>query len=138
MSPSNHLQKGIPFLEQKISDKYFSNGVFVQELKSTMPSWKAWFEKLLQIKAKFCLINFEEMKVNIMQELRPAVRFLGFHINEDLEKCILKHQEGEFHRPEKSKDEIDKIVSLIPPGYLKILVKMKEDVLAKLKSTSSC
>ena len=53
-------------------------------------------------------------------------------------QCILKNQEGDFHRPEKSKDEINKILSFIPPGDLEKYFKMKEDVFQMLKNVSSC
>ena len=103
-----------------------------------MPAWKAWFEEMLQIKAKFCIINYDEMKKNVIEELKPAVQFLGYDINKDLETCILKNQEGEYHRPEKSKDEINQIFSLIPPGELETYLKMKDEVLEMVKNVSSC
>ena len=83
-------------------------------------------------------MNFDEMKVNLMKELRSAVKFLGYDINEKLEECILKNQEGTFHRPEKSKDEINKIMSLIPPGELEEIFKTKNEVLTMLKNASTC
>ena len=48
MSPSNHLKNGIPFTKQKMTDEYFAQK-FVKELRDTMPAWKAWYEKILQI-----------------------------------------------------------------------------------------
>ena len=59
-------------------------------------------------------------------------------ISTELEQCILKNQEGDFHRPEKSKDEINKILSFIPPGDLETYFKMKEDVFQMLKNVTSC
>ena len=53
-------------------------------------------------------------------------------------RCILINQEGTHHRPEKSKDEINRIISLIPPNDFKRYSKMKEDVLQMLKKASSC
>ena len=137
MSPSNKLKKDLHFTEQKINDEYFAKD-FVQDLKHLMPAWKKWYEKLLQIDAKFCLLNYEKLKMNIMDELKPVVRFLGYEINAELEQCILKNQEGEFHRQEKSKDEISKILSFIPPGELETYSKMKEDVFQMLKNVTSC
>ena len=103
-----------------------------------MPAWKAWFEEMLQIKAKFCLINYDKMKKNVIEELKPAVQFLGYDINNELETCILKNQEGEYHRPEKSKEEINKILSSIPPGELNSYYKIKDDILEELQNINSC
>ena len=137
MSPSNKLKRGLHFTEQKINDEYFAKD-FIQDLKHQMPAWKNWYEKILQIDAKFCLLTYEKLKINIIEELKPAVQFLGYEINAELEQCILKNQEGDFHRPEKSKDEINKILSFIPPGDLETYFKMKEDVFQMLKNVTSC
>ena len=113
MSPSNEyandLKRGILYTKQKISNEYFEKD-FIEDLKTIIPAWKAWFEKLLKINAKFCLVNYDKLKTNVIEEIRPAVNFLGFEINEELEKCILTNQEGTNHRPEKSKDEILSVI----------------------------
>ena len=83
-------------------------------------------------------MNFDKMKVNLMEELRPAVKFLGYDINEKLQECILKNQEGYHHRPEKSKNETDKIMSFISPSELEEILKTKNEVLAKLEDASIC
>ena len=137
MSPSNKLINGLPFTLQKMKDRYFIHD-FARDLKIIMPAWKAWFEKILQINAKFCLISYDEMKINSMEKLRPVVKFLGFEINNELEQCIMKNGEGNYHRPEKSMEEIDKILSLIPPGELDLYFRMKKDVFKELQSASSC
>ena len=141
MSPSNEyandLKQGILYTKQKISVEYFEHD-FIEDLKTIIPAWKAWFEKLLKINAKFCLVNYDKLKTNVIEEVRPAVNFLGFEINEELEKCILTNQEGTNHRPEKSKDEINRILSFIPPDDLERYSKIKEDVLEMLKNASSC
>ena len=103
-----------------------------------MPAWKAWFEKILKLNSKFCLVNYDTLKTNVIEELTPMVNFLGFEINKKLAKCILINQEGAHHRPEKSKDEINRILSFIPPDDLKRYSQMKEDVLQMLKNASSC
>ena len=137
MSPSNNLKRGISFHEQKFSNEYFKYN-FVEDLETIIPAWKAWFEKILKINSKFCLVNYDKLKTNVIEELRPVVNFLGFDINEELAKCILINQEGATHRPKKSKDEINKIISLISPNDLKRYSKIKEDVLQMLKNASSC
>ena len=141
MSPSNEyahdLKRGIMYTKEKIRSEYFDHD-FIKDLETILPAWKAWFEKLLKINAKFCLVNYDKLKTNLIEELRSAVNFLGFEINEELEKCILTNQEGTNHRPEKSKDEINRILSFIPPDDLKKYSKIKEDVLQMLKSASSC
>ena len=58
--------------------------------------------------------------------------------NEELEHCILKNKEGNYHRPEKSKEEINKILSSIPPGELNSYYKIKDDILEELQNISSC
>ena len=141
MSPSNEyaqdLKRGILYTKQKISNEYFEQD-FIEDLETIIPAWKAWFEKLLKINAKFCLVNYDKLKTNVIEEVRPAVNFLGFEINEELARCILINQEGANHRPEKSKDEINRIISLIPPNDIKRYSKMKKDVLQMLKNASSC
>ena len=120
-----------------MKNSYFSHN-FARDLKIIMPAWKTWFEKILQARAKFCLISYDELKINTIDNLRPAVKFLGFEINNDLEQCILKNQEGNYHRPEKSNEEIEKILSLIPPGELNSYYKMKKEVFKQLQHASSC
>ena len=137
MSPSNNLKSGISFNEQRFSNEYFKYD-FVEDLEILIPAWKTWFEKILKLNSKFCLVNYDKLKTNVIEELMPMVNFLGFDINEELAKCILINQEGANHRPEKSKDEINRILSLIPPNDLKRYSKMKEDVLQMLKNASSC
>ena len=137
MSPSNNLKRGISFNEQRFSDEYFEYD-FVVDLETTIPAWKAWFEKILKINSKFCFVNYDKLTTDVIEELRPAVKFLGFDINEELARCILINQEGANHRPEKSKDEINRIISLIPPNDIKRYSKMKEEVLQMLKNASSC
>jgi ADP-dependent phosphofructokinase/glucokinase len=131
------LKRGISFNEQRFSNEYFEYD-FVEDLETVIPAWKAWFVKILQINSKFCLVNYEKLKTNVIEELMPMVNFLGFDINEELAKCILINQEGANHRPEKSKDEINRILSFIPPDDLKRYSEMKEDVLQMLKNASSC
>ena len=137
MSPSNGLVVGYTFNEQKIKDEWLMKN-FARHMRLMMPAWKIWFEEVLQKEAEFCLINYDEMKVNLIKELNKVGNFLGYEINEELEQCILKNQEGKFRRPEKSKDEIKKIMSTIPPGELETYFKMKKDVLEMLKNVSSC
>ena len=137
MSPSNNLKGGIPFKEQKLSNEYFKYN-FVKDLEEIMPAWKYWFQRLLKVNSKFCLVNYDKLKTNVIEELRPVINFLGFDIDKELAKCILMNQEGADHRPEKSKDEINEILSLIPPNDLKVYSKMKEDVLQMLTNASSC
>ena len=120
-----------------MKDSYFTHN-FARDLKIIMPAWKNWFEKILQTNAKFCLINYDEIKINTIENLKPAVKFLGFEINNELEQCILKNQEGIYHRPEKTKEEIDKILSFIPPGELDSYYKMKKDIFKQLQNASSC
>ena len=137
MSPSNNLTESVPFKERKINEDYFARD-FAKDLRLIMPAWKNWFERILQLGAKFCLLNYDEMKTNLIEELRPAVQFLGYEIDEELEQCILNNQKGDFHRPQKSKDEINQILSFIPSGDLETYYKMKEDVLQMLKNANSC
>ena len=136
MSPSNKLYTNLPYNEQKLNDEYFDN--FAEDLRTMMPGWKAWFEKILKLDAKYCFLNYEELKINLIKELRPVVNFLGFEINEELEKCIVENKEGDYHRPEKSKEEIEKLLSNISMEDLENYSKMKEDVIEKLKKVSSC
>ena len=137
MSPSNNLNREVSYNEAKFSNEYFQND-FVKDLNTIIPAWKDWFERILKINAKFCLVNYDKLKINVIEELRPVVNFLGFDINEELARCILINQEGANHRPEKSKDEINRIISLIPPNDIKRYSKMKEEVLQMLKNASSC
>ena len=137
MSPSNNLKREISYNEAKFSNEYFQYH-FVKDLETIIPAWKDWFERILKINSKFCLVNYDKLKTNVIEELRPVVNFLGFEINEELARCILINQEGAMHRPEKSKDEINRILSLIPPNDFKRYSKMKEDVLQMLKNASSC
>ena len=136
MSPSNKLYTNLPYNEQKLNDEYFDN--FAEDLRTMMPGWKAWFEKILKLDAKYCFLNYEELKINLIKELRPVVNFLGFEINEELEKCIVENKEGDYHRPEKSKEEIEKLLSNISMEDLENYSKMKEDVIEMLKKASSC
>ena len=143
MSPSNHLrenyenQREFSFNEAKVSNEYFEYH-FVKDLEKIIPAWKDWFERILKINSKFCLVNYDKLKTNIIEELRPVINFLGFDINEELARCILINQEGAMHRPGKSKDEINRILSLIPPNDFKRYSKMKKDVLQMLQNASSC
>ena len=137
MSPSNNLKRDVSYNEAKFSNEYFEYH-FVKDLETIIPAWKDWFERILKINSKFCLVNYDKLKTNVIEELRPLVNFLGFDINEELAKCILINQEGAMHRPEKSKDEINRILSLIPTKDFKRYSKMKEDVLQMLKNASSC
>ena len=149
MSPSNHLRENYEnkrevsfnevdfFNEAKVSNEYFEYH-FVKDLEKIIPAWKDWFERILKINSKFCLVNYDKLKTNVIEELTPVVNFLGFDINEELARCILINQEGAMHRPKKSKDEINRILSLIPPNDFKRYSKMKEDVLQMLKNASSC
>ena len=130
-------KRGISFNEQRFRDDYFEYD-FVEDLETTIPAWKAWFEKILKLNSKFCLVNYDTLKTNVIEELTPMVNFLGFEINKKLAKCILINQEGAHHRQEKSNDEINRILAFIPPDDLKRYSKMKEDVLQMLKKASSC
>ena len=47
----------------------------------TMPAWKDWFKKIMKIKSKFCVINYDDMKTNTLGSLRPVVKFLGYEMN---------------------------------------------------------
>ena len=136
MSPSNNLYTNLTFNEQKLHDEYSEN--FAEDLRNMMPGWKAWFEKILKLDAKYCFLNYEKLKINLIFELRPVVNFLGFEINKELEKCIVENKEGHHHRPEKSKEEIDKLMSKISIEDLENYSKMKEDVIEMLKKASSC
>ena len=136
MSPSNNLYTNLTFNEQKLHDEYFEN--FSENLRNMMPGWKAWFEKILKLDAKYCFLNYEKLKINLIFELRPVVNFLGFEINKELEKCIVENKEGDYHRPKKSKEDIEKLMSKISIEDLKIYSKMKEDVIEMLKNASSC
>ena len=137
MSPSNNLNREVSYNEAKFSNEYFQND-FVKDLRTIIPAWKDWFERILKINSKFCWVNYDKLKTNVIEELRPVVNFLGFDINEELARCILINQEGANHRPKKSKDEINRILSLIPPNDFKRYSEMKEDVLQMLKNASSC
>lgn len=136
MSPGNNLITDLPFNEQKLNDEYFEN--FAEDLRNMMPGWKAWFEQILKFDSKYCFLNYEKLKINLIKELRPVVNFLGFKINKELEKCIVENKEGDYHRPKKSKEDIDKLMSKISIEDLKIYSKMKEDVIEMLKNASSC
>ena len=89
MSPSNYL-KDVQFSYQQRSEEYFKND-FVKELKDTLTAWKSWYEQILKVDAKFCLINYEEMKIDLMKQLKPVIQFIGYDINKKLEQCILKN-----------------------------------------------
>ena len=136
MSPSNNLYTNLPFNDQKLNNEYFET--FAEDLRTMMPGWKSWFEKIIRLDAKYCFLNYEKLKVNLIKELRPVVNFLGFEISKELEQCILENQEGDYHRPEKSKEKIDKLISKIPIEDLEVYSKMKEDVIQMLKNASSC
>ena len=136
MSPSNNLYTNLPFNDQKLNNEYFEN--FAENLRTMMPGWKTWFEKIIRSDAKYCFLNYEKLKINLIKELRPVVNFLGFEISKELEQCILENQEGDYNRPEKSKEKIDKLMSKIPIEDLEVYSKMKEDVIQMLKNASSC
>ena len=137
MSPSNKLKNLVPFKDQKRSEDYFTYD-FPKEVIGKLQAWQAWYEKILKIDAKFCLVIYEQMKIDVIKQLKSVVQFLGYDINKDLEHCILRNQEGDFHRPEKSNEEIEKIISRIPQKDLEAISVAKEHILKLLKNASSC
>ena len=68
------------------------------------------FEKF---RANICVINYEALQQNLVQELTKCVSFLGFKIDEKLQKCILQHQTGSHKRSNRPHGEIGIILSFI-------------------------
>ena len=97
MSPSNNLKPYKPFKRQKVGREWLKQN-YGKYLRLMMPAWKFWFEEILKKDAVFCLVIYEDLKMNLIEELRPVINFLGYNINEELEKCILANQEGNYLR----------------------------------------
>ena len=103
-----------------------------QDLKDVLRIWRSDHLKYLsEFKSdQACVIFYEELQENVIKSLKPCVNFLGFEINETLEKCILKHQEGNFKRRQRNNNEVEKILSYIP----KDLQEEAEEIYSRMKS----
>ena len=78
-----------------------------------MKEYEAFMNGLVKMKNhsadQLCILQYEKLVEDVVKELRPCMEFLGFHINEDLERCIRKDEEGKFHRKPRAANELHMI-----------------------------
>ena len=66
-----------------------------------------------KFRSNICVINYEALQRNIIQEITKCVAFLGFQIDEKLQNCIVQNQTGFHKRSSRSYGEIGLILSFI-------------------------
>ena len=97
MSPSNFMSETDTFVHAEAPLKYLDDVYF----EKTVDFWTQWHQDVIEIyQDKICVINFNELEKNLLENLEPCVEYLGFRLSSALKKCILKNQEG-FHRRAK-------------------------------------
>eukprot|EP00093_Oithona_nana_P005622 05622.XXX_290439_289796_1 [CDS] Oithona nana genome sequencing. len=63
--------------------------------------WQKWHERVLESFSaeNICVINYEDLRENVLEELQKCTQFLGFDIqNHILQNCILQNQTGHHKR----------------------------------------
>ena len=100
-----------------------------------MLAWYRWHKSVIDYFNIFCVISYEDLKEDVIKTIKPCVEFLGFQINQELEKCILKHKNGYHIRKTKglSLEERTKLLSQIPEEDMQKYVKRKETIFKKLR-----
>ena len=70
-------------------------------------------------KDQLCVIFYEELLLNIVEAIKPCLKFLGYNkIPPKIAKCLTANQEGQFHRPQRPPEEIEIIIQQIPTHIL--------------------
>lgn len=79
-------------------------------VKHYFKSWKEFYEQAATFGfEKVCVLVYENLLENAVQELKPCVEFLGYHIDAHLAQCISQEQEGSYHRPPMSDQDLEVI-----------------------------
>lgn len=82
---------------------------------------------------RLCILQYEKLVEDVINELRPCVEFLGFHIDDHLAKCIRKDGEGKFHRKPMAANELRMIFShSFTDDDLKHYQELHDDFVSKL------
>lgn len=105
-------------------------------LQFELEMWKNWHESFMEHAKDYCLIFYHEVKLDVIKAIKPCIQYLGFDIPADLEKCILKNQEGHYHRKSTSQEEKEEIYSKFPKRDIKLAKKYKKQIFAELKKHS--
>ena len=86
-----------------------------------LPFWKKIHHRILDNKFQkpIHLVQFEDMKTNLIGELTKILEFLKMEMNSEIEECILQDPNGIYKRPQRSKEELDIILSKFTESHLK-------------------
>ena len=77
--------------------------------------WKWFFEVMMKRYStqNICVIQYEKLTQNVLKELRPCLKIIMEHeISKERENCILKEQEGKYHRPSMKPNDLNYVMNL--------------------------
>ena len=102
------------------------------------PFWKKIHHRILDNYFKpIHLVQFEEMKTNLIEELTKILEFLKMEMNSEIKECILRDPDGIYKRPQRSKEESDIILSRFNESHFKQSSEAYENMVAKFKEKIS-
>ena len=107
------------------------NSLFFEKM---FPAWMSFHHKILhEFHRPLLLIEYEELKINVVWELTKVLRFLDQQMNDPIAKCILQNQSGPYKRPKRPKEEEMLIQDKIDKNHVKLYTKSYNEIVKKLK-----
>ena len=101
--------------------------------------WQKWHERVLESFSaeNICVINYEDLRENVLEELQKCTQFLGFDIqNHILQNCILQNQTGHHKRTARPFGETQLILSFLSKKTRLKSDEIYEKTLQKLLNNS--
>ena len=102
-------------------------------------AWREWHENILKhfTAPNICVLNYDRLKQNVMEELDKCARFLGFDVDfPSLQNCVAHHQKGSHRRKPRSIGETEMILSFVSRKNRRNSQKVYDEIVQILAKNS--
>ena len=111
---------------------YYENQIF--------PYWKKFHQKILdEYEKELLLVEYENLKADLIGELTKVVTFLGLPLTENIKECIRKSPDGLYKRPKPKQSLKDLLIKSgkLQRGHVKLSKQTYKQMVKRIKRSKA-
>ena len=112
----------------------FLDDNFAQTFNEFMDYWMKFHNKLLKHCTNNChIVAYEDLKSNLINEMKGILNFLGFTMNETIKDCLQTNPGRKYKRKDRPDHELKQLKSYFSNEELSDIEDVYKDYLLKFK-----
>ena len=111
---------------------------FAKHFNLVMDYWMKFHNMVLKYCTNNChIVVYEDLKSNLINEMKDILNFLGFSMNETIKECLESNSGGKYKRKDRPNHELKQLKSYFSDEELSDIEELYKDYLFKFKQNFS-